>query len=193
MTTHILMRTVSLFLCMRTIYGAISEIEYNALYALYNHQWTELEMKRHFAPLGLLHFQNWSMRTPMARGHLECERHKRDWTLVKWIYLVGMMPAGLGSLSSLQHLSLSINQLTGTVPAELGSLSSLQHLSLSINQLTGTVPAELGSLSSLHHLSVIFPRSVPYLYSLGRLYYITAGVVISIVISAFIVYRWRNR
>ena len=34
----------------------------------------------------------------------------------------------------------------------------------------------------------IFPRSVLYLYSLGRLYYITAGVVIFIVISAFILY-----
>ena len=36
MITHILMRTVSLILCMGTIYGVVSEIEYNTLYALYN-------------------------------------------------------------------------------------------------------------------------------------------------------------
>ena len=62
----------------------------------------------------------------------------------------GEIPAELGSLSNLERLDLSDNQLSG-VPPELGSLSNLERLDLSDNQLSG-VPPELGSLSNLTHL-----------------------------------------
>ena len=42
--------------------------------------------------------------------------------------------------------------MTGEIPAELGSLSNLELLSLSANQLTGEIPAELGSLANLEDL-----------------------------------------
>ena len=39
--------------------------------------------------------------------------------------------------------------MTGDIPTELGSLSNLETLDLSGNQLTGDIPAELGNLSNL--------------------------------------------
>ena len=68
--------------------------------------------------------------------------------------LTGSIPASLGSLSSLEYLSLDDNQLTGPIPASLGNLSSLKGLWLGDNQLTGSIPASLGSLSSLEDLSL---------------------------------------
>jgi hypothetical protein len=45
------------------------------------------------------------------------------------------------------YRSLHTNQLRGTLPATLGSLTSLQILSLKDNQLRGVVPAAMGNLT----------------------------------------------
>ena len=135
---------------MRTIYGAISEIEYNATNGQ-NWRWNGLLHPRDFSIPGSDPCEDpWQGVT--------CDVNDINVTEIQLngYNLVGMMPAELGSLSSLQRLHLYSNQLNGTVPAELGSLSSLQRLYLYNNQLNGTVPAELGSLSSLQYL---------YLYS----------------------------
>ena len=56
-------------------------------------------------------------------------------------------------LSNLKQLYLSNNpELTGEIPAELGGLSSLTHLSLWGDNLTGQIPMELGDLGNLTHL-----------------------------------------
>ena len=128
MIISILMRTISLILCIRTIYGAVSEIEYNALYALYNatngQNWVWHGSSSH-----------WNFSFPGSSDPCEdqwqgvtCNPLKTHVTQIHLnLYnLVGKIPAELGSLSSLQYLFLSSNQLTGTIPAELGSLSSPQ-------------------------------------------------------------------
>ena len=87
----------------------------------------------------------------------------------------GTLPAELGSLTSLNVLDLSgnqlrgqipdvrgltiltslnlgDNQLSGTIPDWLGSLTALQDLYLRDNRLTGTIPEELGDLLQLRDL-----------------------------------------
>ena len=67
-------------------------------------------------------------------------------------FLTGEIPTELGSLSNLQSLNLSGNQLIGEIPSELASLSNLQSLNLSGNQLSGEIPSELASLANLQEL-----------------------------------------
>jgi Leucine-rich repeat (LRR) protein len=81
--------------------------------------------------------------------------------------LIGSIPSDIGSLSQLEHLSLSMNQLTGTIPSEINSLSSLSSLHLYNNQLTGSIPTVIGSLSLLdsillyqNHLTQTIPSEV---------------------------------
>ena len=68
--------------------------------------------------------------------------------------LTGTIPPALGSLTNLERLYLSYNQLTGTIPPALGSLTNLEWLNLSYNQLTGTIPPALGSLTNLEWLNL---------------------------------------
>ncbi len=46
----------------------------------------------------------------------------------------------MGGLASLESLYLNINGLSGEIPPELGSLTSVQRLGLSGNELSGCVP-----------------------------------------------------
>ena len=95
--------------------------------------------------------------------------------------LSGEVPSELGSLSNLESLDLSSNELTGIpaelgnletlflgfnelagpIPGELGNLSNLKSLDLSSNRLTGTIPGELGSLSNLETLFLGFNWAEP--------------------------------
>ena len=75
----------------------------------------------------------------------------------------GEIPSELGSLTNLQVLSLSQNQLSGEIPSELGNLAGLQELDLSENQLSGEIPSELGSLTNLQGKTFGARREVPFL------------------------------
>lgn len=46
----------------------------------------------------------------------------------------GEIPASLGQLSDLEHLSLSRNHLEGEIPAEIGNLHKLKRLELHTNR-----------------------------------------------------------
>ena len=68
--------------------------------------------------------------------------------------LTGLLPPALGSLASLERLSLWRNELTGPIPDELGNLANLELLQLWGNELTGPVPARLGNLTRLRSLQL---------------------------------------
>ena len=61
----------------------------------------------------------------------------------------GHLTARLGSLTNLQFLDLSDNQLTGGIPPALGGLMNLGYLYLRSNNLTGAIPVSLTNLTSL--------------------------------------------
>ena len=98
----------------------------------------------------------------VTRLHLD-GRNSRTSTGVL-IVLTGTIPATLGSLPKLEHLTLSRHALTGTIPPELGNLENLAALYLSTNQLTGGIPVQLSNAESLLILSLEnnqFTGSIP--------------------------------
>ncbi|KAF8369295.1 hypothetical protein HHK36_032690 [Tetracentron sinense] len=68
--------------------------------------------------------------------------------------LSGMIPDGIGTLSTLLHLDLEHNLLTGEIPPVLANLYSLTHLSLGRNKIGGSIPLEIGNLKKLVKLDV---------------------------------------
>ncbi|XP_047047754.1 probable leucine-rich repeat receptor-like protein kinase At1g35710 [Lolium rigidum] len=63
--------------------------------------------------------------------------------------LSGAIPPGIGSLSMLSNLNLSVSQLGGHIPVSIGNLGRLTQMDLSMNNLTGQIPPALGNLSRL--------------------------------------------
>eukprot|EP00850_Spirogloea_muscicola_P003976 SM000016S01964 [mRNA] locus=s16:925125:939965:- [translate_table: standard] len=84
---------------------------------------------------------------------------------------LGNMPASLGSLASLQQLTLPFIGLFGPIPSELGNLTNLQILDLGWNDFTGEIPASLGNLKELTTLSLAYegPLQGPIPTTLGSL------------------------
>ena len=55
----------------------------------------------------------------------------------------------LTTAATTDHLDLHTNKFSGIIPTGLGLLSSLIYLDLSYNSLRGTVPTQLGALVNL--------------------------------------------
>nr|XP_020196375.2 receptor-like protein EIX2 [Aegilops tauschii subsp. strangulata] len=68
--------------------------------------------------------------------------------------LTGTALQFLSTLSSLNMLDASLNQLSGSVPVEIGAHTSLTYLDLGNNKLSGSVPVEIGMLTNLAHLDL---------------------------------------
>ncbi|CAD6257905.1 unnamed protein product [Miscanthus lutarioriparius] len=92
--------------------------------------------------------------------------------------LEGNLQMSLGNLSSeLQHLHLSVNQLSGDFPSSIANLGNLLIVELAWNQFTGVVPAWLGAMKNLQKVSLgnnfftgIVPSSLSNLSQLVELY-----------------------
>lgn len=68
--------------------------------------------------------------------------------------LTGNIPAQIGSLKSLNVLTLQHNRLNGGIPDSLGNLGKLKRLDLSFNYLFGTIPESLANNAELLFLDV---------------------------------------
>jgi len=68
--------------------------------------------------------------------------------------LTGSLPASLGSLVTLESLSVTECGLTGPIPTELGLLTSMQQMWLYGNKLSGEIPSQLGALAKMNRLEV---------------------------------------
>jgi hypothetical protein len=71
--------------------------------------------------------------------------------------LAGQISPSLLSLHHLEHLDLSLNNVSGPagrLPEFLGLLKNLRYLNLSGTSFFGTVPPQLGNLSKLHYLDL---------------------------------------
>ena len=99
---------------------------------------------------------NWRSTAPLNDWHgvfTDASGNVTD-LLLDYNELSGLIPAELGNLTNLWHLSLRGNQLSGEIPYALGYLSNLSRLDLGNNELSGPIPAELGNLRNLQHLSL---------------------------------------
>ncbi|GLT90249.1 hypothetical protein SLE2022_081920 [Rubroshorea leprosula] len=65
----------------------------------------------------------------------------------------GRLPESIGYLKSLQFLHLGCN-LEGSIPASIGNLPQLVHLSLNSNNLSGQIPSSLANLTHLSFLDL---------------------------------------
>ncbi|XP_016553738.2 probable leucine-rich repeat receptor-like protein kinase At1g35710 [Capsicum annuum] len=68
--------------------------------------------------------------------------------------ITGSVPISLLNISSLQILSLSMNNLSGFLPREIGNLTKMQHLWISGNKLIGEIPKEISNLVELELLDL---------------------------------------
>ena len=62
----------------------------------------------------------------------------------------------LSTLTYLQDLDLSYNELTGSIPTWIGNMTQLISLDLSNNNLTGSLPSEIEKLTQLKKLNVTY-------------------------------------
>ena len=78
------------------------------------------------------------------------------------------LPANVLSMTSLEELDISKNELTGALPAEIRHLKNLRILNASDNDMTG-VPAEVGQLENLEILNLSNNKLTGLPYELGNL------------------------
>jgi Leucine-rich repeat (LRR) protein len=69
------------------------------------------------------------------------------------IYLSGVLPTELATLSNLEYFNIGGSSISGTIPSEFGQLQSLEELYLSAPFLTGTIPDAICGIGTLVGIS----------------------------------------
>ena len=68
--------------------------------------------------------------------------------------LIGSIPAGISSLTTLTSLYFVSCGVTGTIPTSVSQMTQLTQLGLYVNRLSGTIPKELAKLTRLRYLGL---------------------------------------
>ncbi|KAJ3239464.1 hypothetical protein HDU81_005907 [Chytriomyces hyalinus] len=68
---------------------------------------------------------------------------------LSWNNLTGSLPAGLYDLTALTSINLERNQISGTLPNSISNLVNLKQLRLANNAFSGTLPHTIGALHAL--------------------------------------------
>ncbi|WP_064966589.1 leucine-rich repeat domain-containing protein [Tenacibaculum ovolyticum] len=98
--------------------------------------------------------ENWyGVKTSVVFGASGAERHIDEINLSD-NNLIGILPANLGNLKSLNTLNLSNNALSGTIPGGLGNAKDLNYLYLQNNELSGDIPTDLFTLNDRHFVEI---------------------------------------
>ncbi|WP_439184150.1 T9SS type A sorting domain-containing protein [Carboxylicivirga taeanensis] len=129
---------LTLFLFVNPIHSQVSEIEREALIALYNStngsNWKQNT--------------NWNTMVPVSEwfGITVVEDHVTEIDLPNNL-LEGSIPSEIGNITMLKSLNIWRNKLSGTIPPELGNCINLTELFLDENALTGQVPSSIANLT----------------------------------------------
>ncbi|THU67104.1 hypothetical protein C4D60_Mb05t21130 [Musa balbisiana] len=90
----------------------------------------------------------------------------------------GQLPEDVANCTSLEELSIDLNEISGNLPEALFKLSSLRTLNLQENQLSGRLSSSLGNLSNLEQLDLSlnsFSGYIPDVFDrLNRLQYFSS-------------------
>ncbi len=87
---------------------------------------------------------------------ITCENGRIIELQLNEIGLDGILPAELGNLTALQHLSVYKNQLRGGLPSSIGALIGLVSADFSNNQFSGGIPLYFGRMPQLEALNLNF-------------------------------------
>ena len=66
--------------------------------------------------------------------------------------LVGTLTPSLGSIASIDEISILLTNITGSLPSSWGFMIGMQKLDLSSNSLTGSLPSSWGSMTGMQQL-----------------------------------------
>jgi len=181
---------------MNAAYSQVSEIEREALLALYsalngdrwgdNYGWKDAAVGTECTWYGVTCSNNQVSRLQLRQNNLQGTIPAEIGNLKRlemlWLGLnglTGQIPSQLGSLTLLKDLRLEGNKLSGELPNELSELENLEILYLGRNSLTGTLPSWLANLSSLGVLSLAVNQlsgEIPaWLGNMPRLYALNLG------------------
>ncbi|MCI00773.1 receptor protein kinase-like protein, partial [Trifolium medium] len=92
---------------------------------------------------------------------LSCSNQSLEHLHLSVNQLTGKLPHSLGQFNSLYELDLSNNlmnshsSVSGPIPASIGNLTNLETLNLEGNMMNGTIPESIGQLTNLYSLNLL--------------------------------------
>jgi len=141
------------FLLSQSVYGQVSEQEFQALKALYNatdgDNWTKRNGWETINTTATKDSvtRDWDGILILEEGHIRMlELYKAN--------ISGSLPPEIGGLAWLEKLRLGSNKIKGPIPAEIVNMNKLKVLNLAYNPIGGEFPEVIGNMTELERLSL---------------------------------------